>query len=199
MNKKELALKLSRLKVFGEHNIDLEQYQTESEVAAEILWMINFLNKIEGKVAADFGCGNGILGIGCLLLKAKKVYFVDKDKRAVDVAKENCKGFRNAEFFACDVAEFNKKVDVVVMNPPFGVQKRKADKLFLESAMNVCDRIFSIHKIESKGFIDKLCKERGFKVKNIIEFKFPLAKTYRFHKRKVYYVDVGLWSIEKLK
>lgn len=199
MNKKELALKLSRLKILNKYDVDLEQYQTQSEVAADILWRINFFSNIKGKIVADFGCGNGVLGIGCLLLNAKNVYFVDKDKNAIDITKENCKRFKNVEFVNKDVFEFSKKVDMVVMNPPFGVQKKKADKKFLEKAMGISKYIFSIHKIESKGFINKLCKENDFRVKNIIEFKFPLVKSYKFHRKKLYYVDVGLWIIEKLK
>ena len=71
-----------------------------------------------------------------------------------------------------DVSEFDKEVDLVVENPPFGVQNRKADKPFLEKAMQVAKKIYSIHKIESKNFIDVLCKENGFVVNNIIEFDF---------------------------
>ena len=45
--------------------------------------------RVEGRVVADFGCGNGILGIGALLLGAKQVYFVEKDHDVVEIMKEN--------------------------------------------------------------------------------------------------------------
>jgi len=197
MNKKELALRLSKLKRLERYNLELEQYQTESELAADLLWNINLQDSIKGKIVADLGCGNGIFGVGCLLLKAKYVYFVDKDN--LDVARDNCEGFKNAKFVNCDISEFDKGVDIVIMNPPFGVQKRKADKVFLETAMKISKKIYSIHKIESKKFIEKLCKENNFIVKYIMKFKFPLRKSYKFHKKERYYVDVGLWCIEKLK
>ena len=197
MNKKELALRLPKLKRLERYNLELEQYQTESELAADLLWNINLQDPIKGKIIADLGCGNGIFGVGCLLLKAKSVYFVDKDN--LDIARNNCHGFKNAKFVNCDILEFNKKVDVVIMNPPFGVQKRKADKSFLETAMKISRKIYSIHKIESKNFIEKLCKENNFTVKYLMKFKFPLRKSYKFHKKERYYVDVGLWCIEKLK
>ena len=197
MNKKELALRLSKLKRLDKYNLELEQYQTESELAADLLWNINLQDSIRGKIVADLGCGNGIFGFGCLLLKSKLVYFVDKDN--LDIVKDNCSEFKNAKFVNCDVSEFNKKVDIVIMNPPFGVQKRKADKSFLETAMKISKKIYSIHKIESKNFIEKLCKENNFAIKYVMKFKFPLKKSYKFHKKEKYYVGVGLWCIEKLK
>src|SRR3989338_3856970 len=108
------------------------------------------------------------------------------DKYNLDIVKDNCSEFKNAKFVNCDVSEFNKKVDIVIMNPPFGVQKRKADKSFLETGMKISKKIYSIHKIESKNFIEKLCKENNFTVLNIIEKNLTINKTYRFHKYKKY-------------
>src|SRR3989339_765880 len=89
MNKKQLEISLSKLDSLCNKNIKLEQYQLEGNLAAEFLLFA--LEDIKGKVVADFGCGNGILGIGCLLLGAKKVYFVDLDKNALNIARENFK------------------------------------------------------------------------------------------------------------
>src|SRR3989344_8274142 len=135
MNKKQLEISLSKLDSLCNKNIKLEQYQLEGNLAAEFLLFA--LEDIKGKVVADFGCGNGILGIGCLLLGAKKVYFVDLDKNSIEITKKNSEDFTNIKFYNCDVEEFNKKVDTVVMNPPFGVQERKADKKFLEKAFEI--------------------------------------------------------------
>ena len=197
MNKKELAIRLSKLKPLKKLDISLEQYQTESELAAEILWLTYLNNDIKDKIAADLGCGNGIFGFGSLLLEADKVYFVDKDKEALSVAKENCKS-KKSGFMNIDISEFKKKTDTVFMNPPFGVQKRKADKEFLLTAMKNASVIYSIHKIESKKFIDALCKENNFKVENILEADFLLKKTYKFHKKEKYYVKTGVWIIRRL-
>ena len=197
MNKKELAIRLSKLKSLKKLDVSLEQYQTESELAAEILWMAYLNNDIENKAVADFGCGNGIFGFGSLLLEANKVYFVDKDKEALSVAKENCKS-KKSGFMNIDISEFKKKTDTVFMNPPFGVQKRKADKEFLLTAMKNASVIYSIHKIESKKFIDALCKENNFKVENILEADFLLKKTYKFHKKEKHYVKTGVWIIRRL-
>ena len=197
MNKKQLAIILSKLKTIEDLKLNLEQYNLDSEIAAEIIWRMYLNNDIKNKVIGDFGCGNGILGYGCLLLGARKVYFVDKDKNAVEIAKKNVRS-KKAIFINKDVKDFNKKLDIVVENPPFGVKKRKADKIFLEKAMELSNKIYSLHKIESKEFIEALIKNK-FIVKNIIEIKLPLRKSYKFHRKKIYYIKIGLWIMERFK
>ena len=87
--KSQLAVILSRLKGFKEPKIKFEQYQTDSEIAAEIAWFAFYRREIEGKTIADLGCGTGMLGLSTLLLGAKKVFFVDTDEKALGIAKEN--------------------------------------------------------------------------------------------------------------
>lgn len=200
INKGNLAIILSKLKTFEKPEITKEQYQTESEIAAEVLWFA-FMNKdLKGKVIADLGCGNGILGIGALMFGAKKAFFVDSDNNALVIAKENTKNMRmqNAVFLRQDITEFNEKVDVVLQNPPFGVQVPHADRPFLEKAMQVADTIYSFHKLESKDFIKTFTADNGFKVKTILKFRFPLKKTQFFHKKKTHIIDVGCWKIVRI-
>src|SRR3989344_8065250 len=89
MNKKRLAIILSKLEKIELPKAKLEQYQTDSEVAAEILWSAYLSKDIDEKIIADFGSGNGILGIGSLILGAKKVYFVEIDPKNTELIKEN--------------------------------------------------------------------------------------------------------------
>tara|TARA_Y100000310_G_C20675519_1_gene812817 strand:- start:1589 stop:2173 length:585 start_codon:yes stop_codon:yes gene_type:complete len=194
MDKKNLAIELSKLKGFTSVDASLEQYQTDSEIAGVVLWKAFMNGDVDGKVIADLGCGNGILGFGAYELGAKKVYFLDVDGKALEVAKENN---GEGEFILGDVSEFDKKVDTVFMNPPFGVQNRKADKVFLEVAMKHSKKIYSFHKIESKGFLDAITKDFGWSVKEIMRFDFLLKKTMEFHSKSKYFVDVGCWILEK--
>ncbi len=196
MNKKQLAIKLSKLEKVEKVKAYFEQYATDSEMAATILWDAYMNGNIEDKIVADFGCGNGIFGIGALLLGAKLVYFIDIDNDSLDVAIRNC-SFENVHFRNLDIDEFDEKVDVVIMNPPFGVQEEHADKRFLEKAMDISDVIYSIHKIESKNFIEKLSEDRDFKVEKVEEMKLILKKTMKFHKADKYPVKVGVWTIKR--
>lgn len=201
MNKKQLAIKLSRLNGLNDLDLDLEQYQTDSELAAELVWLAYQNKDIENKLVADFGCGNGILGIGALLLGAKFVHFLDLDKNSLNICKENLDllKLKDYEIICSNVANFNENVNTVIMNPPFGVQKRKADKKFLEKAMAVSNRIYSVHKIESRDFIEKLCSENGFEVLSILERDFIIKKSYKFHKKANYCVKTGIWTISRNK
>ena len=78
ITKKQLAILLSKLQVFESPRAELEQYPLDGESASIILWTACQNKDIENKIMADLGCGTGILGLGALLLGAKKVYFIDK-------------------------------------------------------------------------------------------------------------------------
>ena len=200
MDKKQLSILLSKLRPLESLDINLEQYQSEGELAADILWKAFLNNDIKDKVIADLGCGNGIFGIGSLILGAKKVYFVDLDKKSIKIAKENCKSLGlKSHFLIVDIKDFNKKVDTAIMNPPFGVQKEHSDRPFLEKALETSSTIYSIHKIESKKFIEKIASNKKFVVKEIYKYKFLIKQTYKFHKQKSHYVDVGCWCLKKEK
>jgi len=78
-SKKDLEIALQSLKGFEKPKIKLEQYSTDPRVAADMLWVAYMNKDLQGgqwgRVIGDFGCGTGILGLGCLLLDAEVVYF----------------------------------------------------------------------------------------------------------------------------
>ncbi|MEK6854817.1 MAG: METTL5 family protein [Nanoarchaeota archaeon] len=199
-SKKELEVFLSKLEQVTSPKINLEQYATPADVAAEILWYALMQNDIENKIVADLGCGNGILGIGASLLGAKKVIFLDSDNSSLFVAKRNFETLklRNAVYLNKNVNEFKDKVDTIIENPPFGVQNKHADRAFLIKAMASSKTIYSFHKIETKEFVFALARDYGFKVENIFEFEFVLKKAHGFHKKGEYMVDVGCFLLRKL-
>ncbi len=202
MRKKELAILLSKLKTFGEPEASFEQYQTDAEIAADALWFIDMHTGFSNKSIADLGCGTGILGIGALALGAEKVYFVEVDKSAVKVLKENLRFLEqilgrkfNFDVLNKDIKFFYDKVDLVVQNPPFGVQESHMDRLFLLKAMEVSPLIYSFHKLESENFLSKFSKDHGFKSRLCMKLKFPLHRSMQFHTKKVHFVDVGFWQV----
>ena len=197
-SKSKLAIELSRLNGFENPKLLLEQYPLDSETASLILWTA-FLNQdIEGKVIADLGSGPGILAKGCLLLGAGKVYLVEKDPEAIKISKQNIKG-KKAVFINQDIKDFNKQVDTVIQNPPFGTKTRHADKIFLEKAMLLSSTIYSLHKITSKGFISALAHDNQFTIQQIIPIKMQLKPTYRFHQKPKKQIELGLWVLKKKK
>ncbi len=200
-SKTGLAVKLSALKVFKNPSAKEEQYTTDSEVAADILWNAFMNNDIKGKVIADFGAGTGILGIGALMLGAKKVFFVEKDKDALNICKENLsflKEFIHGKFELInkDISEFNETVDVVIENPPFGTKQEHADKIFLEKAFTTAPIAYSIHKTSTKDFVLAVSKEYGFEVTRQYNFLLPLKATMKFHSKKMQKIEVSCFRIE---
>lgn len=204
MNRKELGILLSKLNGFESPKVELEQYFTDSDTASDFLWNIEMGDGFKGKVVADFGCGPGIFGIGALVLGAKKVIFVEIDKDAIKSAKENLsiiedklKMKLNAEFLNIPISKFSLKADMVLQNPPFGVQFAHADRAFLIKAMESADLVYSFHKLESESFVKKLSMDHGFDARLCLRYKLPLKNTMGFHTKSRHYVDVGCFRIEK--
>ncbi len=197
-SRSKLAIAISKVEVFTNPKVMLEQYPTPSEIAADLLWQMYMREEISGKIIADLGCGTGILGIGALLLGAKKVYFVDQDADAIDQAKTEASRLGlKGEFILSAVEDFNHNADAVIMNPPFGIKKKHADRAFLLKAMEASPLIYSYHKSESEEFIKKLTLDNGFRVEAIIRYDWPIKAIYGFHKKNVEKVDVGCFEIRK--
>ncbi|MFC1723583.1 METTL5 family protein [Nanoarchaeota archaeon] len=192
-SKSQLAIALSKLKAFVKPNVKLEQYPTDSEIAAGALWNLALLGDIEGKAIADLGCGTGILGIGALMMGAKKVWFVDVDAKVLEVLKENLDDLgieEDYEIFKGKVSDFNEKVDVVVQNPPFGTKQEHADKVFLEKAFSIADVVCSFHKTVTRVFVEAISADHGKEITHRWDFSFPLKQTQKFHKSKIRRVEV---------
>ena len=201
MYKKELEILLSRLEGFVKPSAKLEQYVTSSRVAADLLWNAFVQGNVEGKVIADLGCGPGILGLGALLLGAKKVYFVDIDDGALALAQRNkvlleklMRKKLQAVFFQGDVRSFEKKgIQVVFQNPPFGVQQEHMDQVFLEQAFLFAPYVYSFHKYSTKNFVEGFALKKNYFVSACYRYEFPLKKEQKFHTSRIKYIDVACW------
>ena len=204
-SKGALAIVLSRLEGFQEPKVMAEQYTTDSEIAAQVLWNAKLMGDI-GKVSVDLGCGTGILGIGLALLGSEKIIFVDSDERVLKIAKKNIEKVKSEGYaigeavFRCeDITDFNERCDLVVQNPPFGTKVSHMDKVFLNKAFETSNIVYSFHKSESKNFVRKLSTENNFRVTHIWDFNFPLKATYHYHRRKIKRIRVSCFRIEKQK
>ena len=207
-SKSSLAVLLSKLRVFEAPKLKSEQYTTDSEIAAAVLWQAYYLRDIENKIIADLGSGTGILSFGALLLGAKKVFFVENDRNSVKITKENLvfieketktKLSEKAIFLNQDINNFDDKVDTVIQNPPFGTKQEHADKVFLEKAFLLTNVIYSFHKIETMGFVNSISKDNGFEVTHLWKFDFPIKSTYSFHRKRIQRIKVGCWRMKKIK
>ncbi|MBI3034317.1 methyltransferase [Candidatus Woesearchaeota archaeon] len=202
ITKSGLAIILSGLSQFEKPSMMSEQYATDSESAAEVLWLAFMNGAIKEKVIADFGCGTGILGIGALILGAERVFFVDNDKNSIELARKNYQQHKErirgrAEFIAADVSDFREKTDVVVQNPPFGTKMIHADREFLLKAFETADIVYSFHKASTGGFVRSISNDSGFVITLKLEFLLPLKRTLDFHKRRIKRIEVCCFRLEK--
>ena len=199
-SKSNLAIALSKLKVFAKPDARLEQYPTDSEVAAETLWSAYMSGDIDGKIIADLGCGTGILGIGAMMLGAKHVTFVDKDYDALLTLKNNLKSLAMKKGFKIinkGIDEFNNDVDVVIENPPFGTREKHIDAEFLEVAMQHGKVVYSFHKTSTADFVIKLASDNNFSLTGRWNFAFPLKQTQKFHEKRIQRIEVSCFRFEK--
>jgi putative methylase len=202
--RKQLAITLSKLKDFENPDPGKEQYITDSEVASQVLWNAYMLGDIKDRIIADLGSGTGMLGLGAMLLEAKWLFMVEIDKTAEDTARKNYDLLKDSfeigssiTFINSGISSFDKEVEVVIQNPPFGVQNEHADRQFLLKAFRIGKVVYSIHKIESEAFIKQLAAENNFRLTHLFRYSLPLKKTMEFHTHRIERIAVGCFRLER--
>ncbi len=177
---RHLAMALSRLPRHPCNVVELEQYQTEGDLAAKWLMEINKIDGLEGKSVIDLGAGNGILGHGAQLLGAD-VTFVECDLDAAALCRElgNTIEGRVGDVEVPDA-------DIVITNPPWGVQTKGADKIFIESALKIAPIIHIMHSAQATHLPDG---------ELVLEEEFRMPATYSHHTSKTGSTTVRCWRI----
>ena len=221
-SKSSLAVILSRLKVFQRPKVRIEQYPTDSEIAAEVLWNAFMKGDIEGAVAADLGCGTGILGLGALILGARRVFFIDIDKEAFNTAKNNllflksegylkktikegrefvfkCMDIENIRSFIDDEIAIDKefKVDTCLQNPPFGTRIRHIDRVFIEKGLELAPVVYTFHKSSTERFVKSYCSDAKVSITAIFRFEFPLKRSMEHHRKRIQKIKVSCFRLER--
>ncbi len=206
-SQRDLEIELSRLQGFEQPSMELEQYATPAPIAAEWVWHMALKGEAAGRIILDAASGPGILGMGLLLMGAKKVIFIDKDENSMQLCMKNYEAVKKeyeigeAEFIISDIALFdgdtNGWIDIVVQNPPFGTKEVHADKRFLEKAFRVAPIIYSMHKWSTKAFVEAMVRDFKFRITDVWRYEFPIKAVHEFHEKPVIKVDVGLWRVEK--
>ncbi len=180
----------------------LEQYTVPVDVAAEMLFLAAYAHdNIIGRTVADLGCGTGRLAIGAVLLGAKEVVGIDIDKAAVKIAKDSAKNLNlkgKASWVVGDIDVLHGSIDTVLQNPPFGVQRRSADRKFLLKALELAPTVYSLHKggESNRAFIKRFIEGHRGKVTGIFRMKLNIQRMFEFHTRRKHEVEVDLYRIE---
>lgn len=185
MSKGSLARSLSRLERFADPKLELEQYATPGEVAAELVWTATMAGDIDGKRVVDLGAGTGVLGIGALECGARHVTFVEVDPDAIAVLERNLEPYDPAAFLivTIDATDFDGSFDTCIMNPPFGAQRRHADTAFLDSALRLCDRAYSIHNANARTYLERYAQEHGLRFSALALRAFRIPASFAHHRK----------------
>lgn len=222
VRKLDLELALSKIQPYSKPAPDLEQYTISADVAATMLYIAAYSHgNIVNKRVVDLGCGTGRLAIGAALLGAKEVVGVDIDRNAVEVASKSAEKFdlrKKTQWIITDIDSVHGYFDTVLQNPPFGVQKRGADRKFVVKALELSNVIYSLHKrpdhdsallkdlktcsdgaiqVSSSSFMERFVEENGGTVDSVYALLMTIPRMFSFHSEKKHEFVVDLYVLRK--
>jgi len=191
--------------------IELEQYSIDAQSAVDIGYFAGVeFNDIKNHLIIDLGAGTGRLSITCAYLQASYILSVDIDINALGILKTNVSelGLDSIILPICsDVNHFNivrkllpKNLNITTIeNPPFGVQRKTADRFFLQKAFSFSDVVYSIHLANQKvhHFLTTFIRKFDWKIDYVFPFQLKLDRTYEFHKQKTKSVDVNIYRFKR--
>ncbi len=196
MKKRDLEIALEKIPSFVDPDPALEQYQTPAVIAADILYYAYSKGDIQNMKILDLGCGTGIFSIGAWLLGAGITVGYDISVSALSVAKECARSFNaDIEFKQSDIDDVNEGADTVFMNPPFGCQTRRADRAFLDKAIESAECIYSIHMANTTEFIKEYVEEKGRVIAYNKTYKYVIPHTFSFHSKEKHSIDIIVVNI----
>lgn len=148
---------------------------TTDNVKESVFNIIQF--DIEGRQVLDLFAGTGQLGIECLSRGAAGAVFVDRDRNAVRIVKDNLKtcGMKATVLQEDSISFLNQcgKFDVIFIDPPY-------DSDLYESAL----KIINLVDILSEGGII-ICEARREKVLPEMTEPYRKRKEYNYGKVKI--------------
>ena len=158
------------------------------------------------------GAGTGRISIASAFFRPKIVISIDIDPSALCILKKNINNLEinslihplctDISFIDFSQREFLKQSKVTtIMNPPFGVQKPKADRSFLDFAFQISEIIYSIHITNKKvhSFILSYASKFNWKIDYALPYNMILEKSFFFHTKTRKQIDVTIYRFIKNK
>lgn len=158
-------------KVLKEYNIEGTR-PTMDRVKESLFGIIQ--NNVRDSICLDLFCGSGNLGIEALSNYAKECYFVDKNKKIIDILKKNTLDIEGVflinDDFKNALNNFKIKFDIIFLDPPYdmmlindAIELIEKKDLLNENGLIICEytkeKIISNYDlIKEKRYGDKYIK-----------------------------------------
>jgi len=199
LRRQQLEIALSHLKPSPSPQLAYEAYDLDPSSAAEVLFLAESrFGDVKDRAILDLGCGSGILAIGAALMGAEMVVGIDINLDSVEMARANARlSGASVQLVAGDIEAVRGPFDVTIMNPPFGTRLRGIDVTFLRKAMSVSVLVYSLHKTgeQNRVFLRNAVEKLGGEVDAIFNMELEIPRTYEFHTKKRYQVEVDLYRV----
>ena len=201
MRLRNLGMALSKLE--GKENLEasLEQYSTPGDLASRWLFdIMAFGDLTSGCRVLDLGSGNGILGIGAVMLGAGYVTLVEADETFCEIAETNAeKNLQDENYdiinqvIGVDALNLGD-IDLIITNPPWGRLSEGADACFLDLISSLGVTTHVMHSAKAKH-IQKIFENLNWTVEKYGEADFPLPASYGHHKMHRGSTRAGFWRL----
>jgi putative methylase len=185
-----LERRLETVADFAEPRVELEQYATPPALAARLVHRAALWDDLDRPVV-DLGSGTGRLALGAALAGAPCVLGVERDRPAIETARENERRLApptpvmwlHADAIRAPLSP--SEPVTVLMNPPFGAQDGHAgaDRAFLGTASAIAAVSYSAHNAGSLDFLESFAADAGGEVTHAFAAELTLDRQFPFHDR----------------
>ena len=197
MRRSDLLRVLARVPTPERPRAELEQVVTPPDAAAKLLLTALARDDLAGRSVVDLGAGTGRLAIGAATLGARTVRGVEEDAALVAVARAAAAEAGVAvSIDRGDVRSWTTRADTVVMNPPFGAQRRHADRPFWGTALSIADRaVYAFALRDARPYVLARAAEHGAIIESLEPVGWSLPRTFPHHTHDRRSLDVDLWVL----
>ena len=159
-----------------------------------------FGDLFDGCSVVDIGSGNGVLGLGALLMGASSATLVEVDEEACAACADNAADLGledRVEIVRAEVGEDTLDIasaDLVITNPPWGRQVERADRPFLDEILSAG---VTAHVMHSAGasHIQSIFESAGWGVERYGEADLALPAAYEHHSRERGRTRAAFWRL----
>lgn len=200
--KRALARRLSALEGFTDPFVELEQYATSPELAANLVHLADLHDDLD-RMVVDLGTGTGMLALAAATRSPPRVLGIEVDRSALETAVRNestLDPLVAVDWIQADATAppITTKGATVVMNPPFGAQygHRGRDSEFLDAARVHAVVSYSVHNRGSQEFIEAYAADHGGRVTHAFAAELPVDAQFEFHTADRSAIAVEVFRIE---